>query len=167
MFYALNARPPGKATSDMCQQETGGSSNTGATFGDAQTGHCEADIKHEKSFPYQRIQAFLGRKASGTQICGAETFSQARDLSRPIFCHNKVCLDVEDRVHLWLATLTCEFPPDFVAVNRVHYNDVIRTVIPQECRGHDSLPGARKKFADAVRIDVNHVLDLAVHSERR
>jgi hypothetical protein len=66
-----------------------------------------------------------------------------------------------------MTTLTCEFSFDLVTVNRVHDNDVIRMVIAQECGLYDSLPRARKKFADAVRIYIDHVFDLVVHSERR
>src|SRR6516165_10687373 len=32
---------------------------------------------------------------------------------------------------------------------------------------HNSPPGTRQKFPDAVRIDVDHVLDLVAHPERR
>lgn len=54
-----------------------------------------------------------------------------------------------------------ELPFDFVAINRVHDDDVIWTVYAQECGLFDSLPCARKKLADAVGIDIDHVLDLS------
>src|SRR6516162_3695403 len=76
-------------------------------------------------------------------------------------------LVVEDRVHAGLTTLTSKFALYFAKVNWVHDNDIIRAIFAQKCRRHYSLPGPRKKFADAVRIDVDHMLDLVVQPERR
>src|SRR6266436_6722855 len=76
-------------------------------------------------------------------------------------------LVVEDRVYAGLTMLTSKFVFYFTKVNRVHDNNIIRTVFAQKCRRHNSLPSARKKFADAVGIDVDHVFDLVAHPERR
>ena len=68
---------------------------------------------------------------------------------------------------LELTTLTGEFPLHFAKVNRVHDHDIIGPVFAQKGRRYNSLSGTREKFPDAVRIDVDHVLDLVVHSKGR
>src|SRR5262249_19766376 len=75
--------------------------------------------------------------------------------------------EVENRVHPGLTALTGKFLFDLVAVNRVHDDDVIRTIVAQERRRHNFLPGTRQKFADAVRIDVDRVLNLVMYPKRR
>ena len=76
-------------------------------------------------------------------------------------------LGVQDRANSGLTTLPSELLLHFTKVNRVHDNDIIGAVFAQKCRRHNSLPGTGKKFADAVRVDVDYVLYLVVHIERR
>src|SRR5215469_9406204 len=76
-------------------------------------------------------------------------------------------LGVENSKYSGLTSLTSKLLLYFPEVNRVHNNDIIRTIFAQECRRHDPLPSARKKFADAVRVYVHDVLDLIVHPKRR
>ena len=74
-------------------------------------------------------------------------------------------LGVQDRANSGLTTLPSELLLYFTKVNRVHDNDIIGAVFAQKCRRHNSLPGTGKKFADAVRVDVDYVFDLIVHPE--
>jgi hypothetical protein len=71
------------------------------------------------------------------------------------------------RVYAGLAALSRQLAADFMSVDRVHNDDVIGAVVAQECRFYDFLPRARQKFADAVRVDVDDMLYLVVHIQRR
>jgi len=55
-----------------------------------------------------------------------------QDTSQEPFLLLRRQFEVKDRVHPGLAALTCKFLFDFVAVNRVHDNDIIRTIFTQK-----------------------------------
>src|SRR5690348_9574430 len=72
------------------------------------------------SAPCQWTHPRLSREASRTKIF------RRQDTCQEPFPLLRRHFGVKDRVHLGLAALTCELLFDFVAVNRVHDNDVIR-----------------------------------------
>src|SRR5215472_8669509 len=66
---------------------------------------------------------------------------------------------------LRLAALAGQFVLDLAKVDRVHDDDVVGAIVAQEGGGDDALPGAGKKFARPVRIDVDDVFDFVMDSE--
>jgi len=101
---------------------TGGSSTTGRIFGEEQIGHGEANV----SMNYRpRISGSGG--SLGTK---EPNFRRRGSFKALPLCQLR--LDVKDRVHLGLTVLTSKFLPHFGQVNRIHDNNVVRTVFAQK-----------------------------------
>ena len=96
-----------------------------------------------------------------------DKISSTRSPVKRLILLRQLRCEIGYRVYAGLAALARKLAADFMAINRVHNDHIIGAVVAQECRFYDFLPGARQKFADAVRVNVDYVLYLIVHIERR
>ena len=104
---------------------------------------------------------------SASKIILMDQISSTRSPVRRFILLQQLRCEIGYRVYAGLAALSRKLAADFVAVDRVHDDDVIRAVVAQECRFYDFLARTRQKLADAVGVDVDDVLNLVVNIQRR
>ena len=70
-------------------------------------------------------------------------FTSARSLSKRLVCYDSSDGRVDNCVYAGLAALARKLAADFMAIDRVHDDDIIGAVVAEECRFYDFLPRAR------------------------
>jgi len=118
VLFERNALRPGTVHIRHVSTGTGGISSIGVILAEAQTGQGEADVSIKNpphgpdfldSIPCQKVYSI--------------TTAPVRD--RP------------NRVYAGLATLARKLAADFMAIDRVHDDDIIGAVVAEECRFYD------------------------------
>jgi len=72
-----------------------------------------------------------------------DQISSTRSPVRRFILLQQLRCEIGYRVYAGLATLARKLAADFMAIDRVHDDDIIGAVVAEECRFYDFLPRAR------------------------